>query len=726
MIELKNCTKVYRNGNTGIEEVNLKLPIHGIVGIFGDSGSGKSSLINCLGGLDNFSSGEILYNGKKIESLYPYTSYVFQEYKLIEHMSILDNLAIANPNLTKEEINSMLFSFGLHEHKNNPVNKISGGQRQRVEVLRAILAGSDIILCDEPIANLDEETGEEILKLFEKIKEHKLILIVSHNKKVLEKYADIFIEIENHKVISTTLGENEDSIYEYIEKTTSSLSFKYALRLAFQNIKNNKLKAGMTGIFLFISFLMLSCIFIILSMDKAQIIYDAFQTEEHSFLSLQNCSDTNPFSVKNYKLDENNVFQTVSRQKIEAMNANIVLYYGKECILDYKKEKLSFHRIWEIQDGTYQEYSLESNEILLNKQKISEAFPDTYNSLIGECLFIGDESLRIKGIIDFSESKDMEYLPELIMNSETFEHISANMSKSNTVLMRDRLNEDRGVIVNVYNPFLHSEQEKSLFSGTLPNSDHEICVTRSWLKENGYDPNMSLGTQVEVQFYSVDEEGVPYSNPRAYKVVGISRSKLIFSLPETKLIFKQYSLDALQQANKAIIEQNYTKDTFIKALKIGICPVSMAVFDAGSVIRFFTNFNLVFLLLALVFLLIAFFTLANSLLTSLIKNKKNIGVLIAFKMKPISILKLFLIENMVVGLIAFAIAASCYYPLYLYLESLAYNHLQNPIHITYFSLNYWCYPCLLAVGIGMGLSCLIFPFRKIIRNKPIEILNEKI
>lgn len=185
-------------------------------------------------------------------------------------------------------------------------------------------------------------------------------------------------------------------------------------------------------------------------------------------------------------------------------------------------------------------------------------------------------------------------------------------------------------------------------------------------------------------------------------------------------------MDALQQANKAIIEQNYTKDTFTKALKIGICPVSMAVFDAGSVIRFFTNFNLVFLLLVLVFLLITFFTLANSLLTSLIKNKKNIGVLIAFKMKPISILKIFLIENMVVGLIAFVIAASCYYPLYLYLESLAYNHLQNPIHITYFSLNYWCYPCLLAVGIGMGLSCLIFPFRKIIRNKPIEILNEKI
>ena len=206
MLELKNICKVYETNNfkqNALEKVSINFRENEFVSILGPSGSGKTTLLNIIGGLDKYTSGDLIINGistKKYKDK-DWDSYrnhrigfVFQTYNLIPHQSVLSNveLALTLSGVSKKErvkrAKEALKKVGLEEHINKKPNQLSGGQMQRVAIARALVNNPDILLADEPTGALDTKTSVQIMEILKEISKEKLIIMVTHNPELEEKY----------------------------------------------------------------------------------------------------------------------------------------------------------------------------------------------------------------------------------------------------------------------------------------------------------------------------------------------------------------------------------------------------------------------------------------------------------------------------------------------------------------------------------------------------------
>lgn len=179
--------------------------------LLGPSGSGKSTLLNIIGGIDSADAGYISINGDKLEDLgekrltqyrRKHLGYVFQLYNLIGNLNVKENIEVgAYLSDNPLEIDELLHTLGLYEHRHKLPNQLSGGQQQRVSIGRAIIKNPDILLCDEPTGALDYSTSKEILKLIEDInaKYKSTVIMVTHNE-AIKDMADHIIKLRDGKV----------------------------------------------------------------------------------------------------------------------------------------------------------------------------------------------------------------------------------------------------------------------------------------------------------------------------------------------------------------------------------------------------------------------------------------------------------------------------------------------------------------------------------------------
>ena len=214
MIIVKNLTKVYktkRKSVRALDNVSFTLPDSGMVFIVGKSGSGKSTLLNMISGLDRFNSGEIIAGGNPISTikkrerekyLSSYISYIFQDYRLIEDFTVLQNVALARDiSDSGKSAEVYLRQVGLEGYEDRLPSELSGGQKQRVAIARALVKSPKVILADEPTGNLDKVTTKEVLDLLKQISKDTLVIIVSHSSKDADEYADRIIELADGRVI---------------------------------------------------------------------------------------------------------------------------------------------------------------------------------------------------------------------------------------------------------------------------------------------------------------------------------------------------------------------------------------------------------------------------------------------------------------------------------------------------------------------------------------------
>ncbi|WP_337904225.1 ATP-binding cassette domain-containing protein [Mesomycoplasma ovipneumoniae] len=214
MIKIKNLTKKIDNKFI-FNNLNLEIPLNKITFVIGKSGIGKSTLINLIAGFIKKDSGKISFfdkNGSELEK--PLVDVVFQDFNLIESLSIKNNILIANHILNREsddsEIQQAANSIGIETNKLDQIVKnLSGGEKQRAAFLRSLSRKSDFILLDEPTGNLDDENSIALLDLLVKASENKTILIVSHDLELANQYADQIINLEN---LSVNVIENNKQI----------------------------------------------------------------------------------------------------------------------------------------------------------------------------------------------------------------------------------------------------------------------------------------------------------------------------------------------------------------------------------------------------------------------------------------------------------------------------------------------------------------------------------
>lgn len=259
MLQLKNIVKSYTVGEltqVALKGISLNFRENEFVSILGQSGSGKTTMLNIIGGLDRYDSGDLVINGvstKKYRDAdwdaYRNTSigFVFQSYNLIPHQNVLSNveMALTLSGVSRKERRKraveVLNKVGLQDHIHKKPNQLSGGQMQRVAIARALINNPDILLADEPTGALDTETSIQIMNLLKQIAEEKLVIMVTHNPELAEAYSTRIVNLKDGQITSDTnpFDVPEGSVEEKLTKNQKrvSMSFWTSLGLSFANLR---------------------------------------------------------------------------------------------------------------------------------------------------------------------------------------------------------------------------------------------------------------------------------------------------------------------------------------------------------------------------------------------------------------------------------------------------------------------------------------------------------
>ena len=280
MLKLTDIVKSYSGGSTKVEAlkgVNIKFRENEFVSILGPSGCGKTTMLNIIGGLDRYDSGDLSINGKSTKlfrdgdwDAYRNHSigFVFQNYNLIPHQTVLSNveLALTLSGVSKSErrkrATEVLRKVGLGDQLRKKPNQMSGGQMQRVAIARALVNNPEILLADEPTGALDSETSVQIMELLKEISGEKLVIMVTHNPELAEKYSSRIIRLLDGKIIDdsnpyrpsefTATSPDTDTADQKKAKTKektrkTSMSMLTALSLSLNNLMTKKGRTLLTS-----------------------------------------------------------------------------------------------------------------------------------------------------------------------------------------------------------------------------------------------------------------------------------------------------------------------------------------------------------------------------------------------------------------------------------------------------------------------------------------------
>ncbi|MGI6787687.1 MAG: ATP-binding cassette domain-containing protein [Acholeplasmataceae bacterium] len=267
MIKVKNIYKSFNKGRSNevkaVNDVTIDFPEKGIVTLFGHSGSGKTTILNIVGGLDKPTKGDILFEGNKVKDFDSIRAkrigYVFQNYNLFNNLSVFDNVAfvlkmlgINDNEFIKRRVEYTLDLVNMLPFKRKKANELSGGQQQRVAIARALVKNPDFIIADEPTGNIDSKNKIEVMNILRKISEHKLVILVTHEETIAKYYSDRIITLVDGKIVNDVLNKSgvvnefvsDNEIY-LSDLTTKETIEKDNLFIEYFGDDKNKLKVSL-------------------------------------------------------------------------------------------------------------------------------------------------------------------------------------------------------------------------------------------------------------------------------------------------------------------------------------------------------------------------------------------------------------------------------------------------------------------------------------------------
>lgn len=457
MIELKNLSKTYISKNKeviqALDNFSYTFPDRGLIGVYGDSGCGKTTLLNLIGGIDTLTSGDILINNKSIKSyksknLTKYRNkeigFIFQDDNLIDNLNVFDNVALSlslrkvSFKSRKKIVEEVLVRLGMLEKKNKYPSELSGGEKQRVTIARALIKSPSIILADEPTGSLDKENSLEIMKILKELSKDKLVILVSHEEELIRTFSDEILKIEkgclksienmNKLSFAGFLSENEDN-------KITNLKVSDSIKLAFKNLFYKKFKSLIVAFSLSLSIASLGLVL-------------AIQSGFSSYLA----------SLEN---------ETLARYPVSIESTSLI----SNDIFDLAKNKGSFPEEEKVT-------SVYNSNSFLRSNNITPEFISYLNNI--------DESLRDSIVINNSTSMNVLYLDSLNNKVKNF------YSSSNSFLndfANSGLTSWRALPEN--NDTLLEEYD--VLKGSLPSNKNEAILIVN--ADNEIDSNIlnSLG-----------------------------------------------------------------------------------------------------------------------------------------------------------------------------------------------------------------------------------------
>ena len=354
MLELMNVKKTYHVGDIetkALDGISVAFREKEFVTILGTSGSGKTTCLNIIGGLDHYDSGDLIIKGKSTKSFrdkewdaYRNNSigFVFQSYNLISHLSIVANveLGMTLSGVSREEKHKkaleVLEQVGLKEHLHKKPNQLSGGQMQRVAIARALANDPEILLCDEPTGALDSTTSVQIMDLIKEVAKDRLVIMVTHNPELAEKYADRIIRFSDGKIISDTnpYEKSNKEVSFHLKKT--SMSIFTALKLSFNNLRTKK---GRTFLTAFASSIGIIGIAVILSLSTGfQSEIDKYQSDAMAEFPIIISKQTQEVNAEEMKKMQSQFKDKITGKHESTVTDNIVIIDSRNAIIKHKND----------------------------------------------------------------------------------------------------------------------------------------------------------------------------------------------------------------------------------------------------------------------------------------------------------------------------------------------------------------------------------------------------
>lgn len=382
MIKLTNVGKCYNTRRKrkiyGLKDVNLSFPDKGLCLILGQSGGGKTTLLNILGGLDVKYEGEYEFMGKKLEQKdfaelrQSHISFVFQDFNLIDDYNVYENVALGT-QLSQDadgDVSTALQRVGLQGYESRYPKELSGGQQQRVAIARALLKQSSVLLADEPTGNLDSQNSIEIYNLLKEISRDKLVIVVSHDEERGLQYADYVVRLNKGKVAESNLPEVALE-HQYVSSKQHLITHKQAFKMGAKELSVKRVKSALTITLMAICFCVLSFTILAVALFRmSDVHYELIKDMDYPYVMLTNVTYGEYCDLKSSGVDMIAGFQDA---------------WGAHCILMDKEQAES--RGFEFYDGAL---PLEADCYYVSDYALEQlCTPDTFGRYHNEAIIDG-------------------------------------------------------------------------------------------------------------------------------------------------------------------------------------------------------------------------------------------------------------------------------------------------------------------------------------------------
>lgn len=759
MLKLENITKIYEGKNfkqIALNDVTLAFRNNEFVSILGPSGSGKTTLLNIIGGLDKYTYGNLIIDGVstrkyKERDWNNYRSnkvgFIFQSYNLINHQTVLSNVLLSLNIAGKPKKESIklakkvLKDVGLENYIKKKPKHLSGGQMQRVAIARALVTNPDIILCDEPTGALDSQTSIQIMELLKKISKEKLVIMVTHNVTLANKYSDRVIAL-NDGVITydTSPYEVENYSLKKIKTKRKTMNKFTSLSLSFNNLLTKKSRTLLTS---FAGSIGIIGIALVLSLSKGTQKY-INKIEKNTFskypisimenyIDYQNMFDKEKESCKNgsicfindltnnvvndNKINSMSKFSNILKQNYENINNyTLDINYNYNINLNIYKD----NKMIENSSLYFKEFFNNNSPLLKEYTLIYGKLPEKYNEIVivtdengklplslMKTLFINEDidlsktiNISYEKIID-SKFKLVSETSYYIYENDTWQYIKNNRDKINDILDKSinlkitgilKLNKDAVIsesgfigyskkLINYLNDEVNSSNIKK---SILKNKDINP------LTNNLYDENMTY--EMLLDSISINDKNPIKIDiyPKDYK----SKEKI-------EGIIKKYNEE---NSNDKVYYTDYLK-VFLNSIT--------------SLIKMIT-----YVLTAFIGVSLIVSSIMISIITyiSVLERTKEIGILRSLGASKKDIKNIFKAETIIIGTISGFIGVGVTILLNKVIDKVIYN-LMGISHITYLPWNYIFY--LILISIVLCLISGLVPAKIASKKDPVISLRSE-
>lgn len=759
MLKLENITKIYEGKNfkqIALNDVTLAFRNNEFVSILGPSGSGKTTLLNIIGGLDKYTYGNLIIDGVstrkyKERDWNNYRSkkvgFIFQSYNLINYQTVLSNVLLSLNIAGKPKKESIklakkvLKDVELENYIKKKPKELSGGQMQRVAIARALVTNPDIILCDEPTGALDSQTSIQIMELLKKISKEKLVIMVTHNVTLANKYSDRVIAL-NDGVITydTSPYEVENYSLKKIKTKRKTMNKFTSLSLSFNNLLTKKSRTLLTS---FAGSIGIIGIALVLSLSKGTQKYinkiekntfskypisimenyidyqNMFDKEKESCKNGSICSinDLSNNVVNDNKINSMSKFSNILKQNYENINNyTLDINYNYNINLNIYKD----NKMIENSSLYFKEFFNNNSPLLKEYTLIYGKLPEKYNEIVivtdengklplslMKTLFINEDidlsktiNISYEKIID-SKFKLVSETSYYIYENDTWQYIKNNRDKINDILDKSinlkitgilKLNKDAVIsesgfigyskkLINYLNDEVNSSNIKK---SILKNKDINP------LTNNLYDENMTY--EMLLDSISINDKNPIKIDiyPKDYK----SKEKI-------EGIIKKYNEE---NSNDKVYYTDYLK-VFLNSIT--------------SLIKMIT-----YVLTAFIGVSLIVSSIMISIITyiSVLERTKEIGILRSLGASKKDIKNIFKAETIIIGTISGFIGVGVTILLNKVIDKVIYN-LMGISHITYLPWNYIFY--LILISIVLCLISGLVPAKIASKKDPVISLRSE-